>query len=106
MKKIILLILDGFGLRDSESGNAISMSNIPNIKKIMNDYPMSSLDASGEAVGLPKGECGNSEVGHMTIGAGRNIEQPLTLINNKIKDKTFFENDALYGMKSFLLYTC
>ncbi len=102
MKKIILLILDGFGLRDSENGNAISMSNIPNIKKIMSDYPMSSLDASGVAVGLPKGECGNSEVGHMTIGAGRSVEQPLTIINNKIKDKSFFENDALLDLMDYV----
>ncbi len=102
MKKIILLILDGFGLRDTESGNAISMSNIPNIKKIMAEYPVTSLEASGEAVGLPKGECGNSEVGHMTIGAGRCTPQPLTIINNKIKDKSFFENDSLLDLMDYV----
>ena len=58
----------------------------------MNDYPNSQLDASGEMVGLPKGQMGNSEVGHTNIGAGRIVYQPLGLINSKIKDKTFFEN--------------
>ncbi len=102
MKKIILLILDGFGLRKSDNGNAISMANIPNIKKIMEDFPMSSLDASGEVVGLPKSESGNCEAGHMTIGAGRTIEQPLTMINEKIKDKSFFENDTLLDLMDFV----
>ena len=102
MKKIILLILDGFGLRDDESGNVINMSNIPNIKKIMSDYPISSLEASGVSVGLPKGVNGNCEVGHMTIGAGRYIKQPLTLINEKIKDKSFFENDELLDLMDYV----
>lgn len=102
MKKIILLILDGFGLRKSDNGNAISMVNIPNIKKIMEDYPMSSLDASGEVIGLPKGESGNCEACHMAIGAGRTIEQPLTMINEKIKDKSFFENDTLLDLMDFV----
>lgn len=95
MKKIILLILDGFGIRQSDNGNAVKMANIPNINKFLSEYPTTLLDASGEEVGLPKGQNGNSEVGHMTIGCGRKIIQPLTLINNKIKDKTFFENDTL-----------
>ena len=102
MKKIVLLILDGFGLRDEDAGNAISMSNIPNIKKIMTDYPVSRLDASGESVGLPAGECGNCEVGHMTLGAGRVITQPLTLINEKIKDRSFFENDELLDLMDYV----
>ena len=98
MKKIILLILDGFGIRQNESGNAIKMSNLPNINKIMETYPVSELTASGEDVGLPNGMAGNSEVGHMTIGAGRTIIQPYTMINNSIKDKSFFENDTLLDM--------
>ena len=102
MKKIILLILDGLGIRKSDNGNVLSMANIPNIKKIMEEYPMSSLDASGEVVGLPKGESGNCEACHMTIGAGRTIEQPLTMINNKIKDKSFFENDSLLDLMDFV----
>lgn len=102
MKKIILLILDGFGLRDEESGNAINMANIPNIKKIMTSFPISRLDASGESVGLPANECGNCEVGHMTIGSGRIIKGPLTLINEKIKDKSFFENDELLDLMDYV----
>ena len=98
MKKVILLILDGFGLRQNENGNAIKMSNLPNINKIMSEYPKSELTTGGEDVGLPKGIVGNSEVGHMTIGAGRTIIQPYTMINNSIKDKSFFENDKLLDM--------
>ena len=98
MKKIILLILDGFGIRQNENGNAIKMSNLPNLNKIMEEFPMSELSTSGEDVGLPKGIVGNSEVGHMTIGAGRTIIQPYTMINNSIKDKSFFENDKLLDM--------
>ena len=102
MKKIILLILDGFGIRDAESGNAISMSNIPNIKSILEEYPKSELNASGEEVGLPSLESGNCEASHMTIGAGRVITQPLAIINNKIKDKSFFENDALLDLMDYV----
>ncbi len=98
MKKIVLLILDGFGIRQNENGNAIKMSNLPNINKIMSEYPMCELTTSGEDVGLPKGTIGNCEVGHMTIGAGRTIIQPYTMINNSIKDKSFFENDKLLDM--------
>ena len=60
MKKVILLILDGFGIRDSENGNAIKMSNLPNLNRIMEEYPMCELSTSGEDVGLPKGTIGNS----------------------------------------------
>lgn len=95
MKKVILLILDGFGIRESDNGNAIKMSNLPNLSKILNEYSVSELSTSEEVVGLPKGVAGNSEVGHMTIGCGRTIKSPLTLINEKIKDKSFFENDNL-----------
>lgn len=102
MKKIILLILDGFGIRQSDSGNAISMSNIPNIKSILDEYPKSELIASGEEVGLPSGEAGNCEACHMTIGSGRIITQPLTIINNKIKDKSFFENDELLDLMDYV----
>ena len=102
MKKIILLILDGFGIREGENGNAIKMANLPNLAKIMSDYPVCELEASGEVVGLPKGQSGNSEACHMTIGCGRTVEQPLTLINNKIKDKSFFENDVLLDLIDFV----
>ena len=98
MKKIILLILDGFGIRQNENGNAIKMSNLPNLSRIFKDYSVSELSTSGEDVGLPKNIAGNSEVGHMTIGSGRTITQPLTIINNSIKDKSFFSNDTLLDM--------
>ncbi len=98
MKKIILLILDGFGLRDEERGNAVKLANTPNFDKIKNEYQMSRLEASGECVGLPKGQMGNSEVGHMTIGNGRTTIQPLALINEKIKSKNFFENETLVDL--------
>ena len=102
MKKIILLILDGFGIRDSATGNAVKMANLPNLNNIMNAYPVAELDASGEAVGLPENVPGNSEVGHETIGAGRIMLQPLTLIDNKIRDKSFFENDVLLDLMDFV----
>lgn len=98
MKKIILLILDGFGIRENENGNAIKMSSMPNLTSILEKYPSSELVTGGEEVGLPKGMIGNSEVGHMTIGCGRTIMQPYTMINNSIKDKTFFENDVLLDL--------
>ncbi len=95
MKKIILLILDGFGIYKDYEGNAVSRAKTPVMDRIMNDYPCTELDASGEAVGLPKGQMGNSEVGHMTIGSGRVTKQSLSLINDKIKSKEFFDNDTL-----------
>jgi len=95
MKKIILLIMDGFGLRQNDNGNAIKMSNLPNINKILETYPMSELKASSEEVGLPKGINGNCEVGHLTIGSARIVKSPLKIINEAIKNKSFFENDVL-----------
>ncbi len=102
MKKIILLILDGFGVRDDDNGNAIKMANLPNLSSIMSAYPVSELEASGEAVGLPKDIPGNSEVGHTTIGCGRATLQPLKLIDDKIKDKSFFENDVLLDLMDYV----
>lgn len=98
MKKVLLLILDGFGINDKERGNAIKLASTPNLDKLMSEYPVSELIASGEEVGLPKGQMGNSEVGHMTIGSGRTILQPLTLINEKIKSKDFFKNETLLNV--------
>ena len=95
MKKIILLILDGFGIRENENGNVIKMSSLPNLTKIFNDYSVSELESSAEYVGLPNNTAGNCEVGHMTIGCGRVVKQPYTLINDSIKNKSFFENDTL-----------
>ena len=97
MKKIILLILDGFGLRQNETGNAIKMSNLPNIKRIFETYPVSELSAVGEDVGLPKDTVGNCEIGHMILGSGRIVKSPLSIINDS-KDKSFFDNDILLDL--------
>ena len=94
MKSIILAILDGWGIRQSKQGNAIAQANIPNIKQIEKNYPSCSLQASGIAVGLPWNEAGNSEVGHLTIGAGRVIYQYLPRISLEIKNGQFFKNPA------------
>ena len=93
MKPILLCILDGVGIRNEEKGNAFLKANKPNFDYLWNNYPHSLLEASGELVGLPEGQMGNSEVGHMNIGAGRIVYQPLQLINEKIKKKEFFENE-------------
>ena len=95
MKKVLLCILDGVGLSDEIVGNALYNANTPVLDKLFIDYPNSKLDASGELVGLPIGQMGNSEVGHMNIGAGRIVYQPLGLINSKIKDGSFYENKNL-----------
>ena len=92
MKPIVLCIMDGVGIRKSMHGNAYKMANKPNLDYLYNNYPHSLLEASGELVGLPSGQMGNSEVGHMNIGAGRIVYQPLQLINEKIKNKEFFKN--------------
>jgi hypothetical protein len=87
--------MDGYGIREEEHGNAIKASNTPNIDHLMKQYPHILLDASGEQVGLPHGQMGNSEVGHMNIGAGRIVYQSLTLINKEIKEGTFYTNEKL-----------
>jgi len=92
MKPLVLCILDGVGIRNEEKGNAFKQANKPNFDFLWNNYPHSLLHASGPLVGLPEGQMGTSEVGHMNIGAGRIVYQPLQLINEKIKDKSFFEN--------------
>lgn len=95
MKPILLCILDGVGLREEEHGNAFRKANTPNFDYLWEKYPHTTLEASGEKVGLPKGQMGNSEVGHLNIGAGRIVYQPLQFITEKIKDETFFTNKEL-----------
>jgi 2,3-bisphosphoglycerate-independent phosphoglycerate mutase len=90
-----LIILDGFGFRTNTEGNAIALADTPNLDQWLKEYPHALLKASGSAVGLPDGVMGNSEVGHSTIGCGRIIEQPLTRINNAIKNGSFFTNSLL-----------
>lgn len=89
-----LIILDGFAINENKEGNAIYASGIPYIKKLMNEYPFTTLGASGMDVGLPKGQMGNSEVGHLNIGAGRIVYQELTRITKSIEDGDFFTNPA------------
>lgn len=95
MKKVILCILDGFGISNETNGNAIKQAKTVNIDNIINKYPDSLLDASGTNVGLPDGQMGNSEVGHINIGSGRVIYQSLELINKSILDNELQNNDNL-----------
>ena len=90
----MLMILDGFGLNPSEKGNAIAAANKPHLDEIFAKYPKTSLKACGLDVGLPDGQMGNSEVGHLNIGAGRIVYQDLTMITKAIEDGSFFENKA------------
>ena len=92
---VALIILDGFGLRDESLGNAVAQANKPNYDRYWNSYPHTTLTASGEAVGLPDGQMGNSEVGHLNIGAGRIVYQNLTRINKSIREADFSKNEAL-----------
>lgn len=94
-KPTVLMILDGYGLNDKIEGNAIAQANTPVIDKLMKECPFVEGAASGLAVGLPEGQMGNSEVGHLNIGAGRTVYQDLTKITKSIQDGDFFENKAL-----------
>lgn len=90
---LVLCILDGVGIKESEYGNAFLKANPENFMKLYETYPHSLLEASGTLVGLPVGQMGNSEVGHMNIGAGRIVYQPLEFINKAISDETFDKNE-------------
>ena len=94
-KPIVLTILDGYGLREETHGNAVKLADNRIFNLLWDKYPHTQLEASGQQVGLPKGQMGNSEVGHMNIGAGRIVYQPLELINKSIEDKDFFTNREL-----------
>ena len=94
-KPAVLMILDGFGLNENGEHNAVAEAKKPNIDKLMAEYPWVKGNASGLAVGLPEGQMGNSEVGHLNMGAGRIVYQELTRITKEIQDGTFFENPAL-----------
>ncbi len=95
MPKVLLLILDGWGYRTEIRGNALKLAKTPILDNIWKKYPHTLLKASGPAVGLPSGFMGNSQVGHLTIGAGRIIDSDLVRVNNAINDKSFFQNKAL-----------
>ncbi|RQD70276.1 MAG: 2,3-bisphosphoglycerate-independent phosphoglycerate mutase [Tindallia sp. MSAO_Bac2] len=94
-KPVVLMILDGLGIRSEETGNAVAKAHMPVLKKMMSEYPNTQLQASGSAVGLPEGQMGNSEVGHLNIGAGRVVYQELTRISKSVEDGSFFNNDIL-----------
>ena len=95
MNPTLLLILDGWGIGKADAANAIHIANPSYFNYLLQTYPHSYLDTSGEAVGLPAGQMGNSEVGHLNIGAGRVVYQELEKINEAIKTKAFFQNPAL-----------
>lgn len=92
---VLLMILDGWGLAPASAGNAAAVANTPNLDKYFAEYPHTTLQASGKFVGLPEGQIGNSEVGHLNIGAGRIIYQNLTRITKAIEDGNFFTNPVL-----------
>src|SRR5512140_877670 len=92
---VLLLILDGFGYREDADFNAVAHARKPNWDRLWNAYPHTLIDASELRVGLPKGQMGNSEVGHLNIGAGRVVYQDLTKVDLPINTGTFFNNPAL-----------
>ena len=94
-KPTVLMILDGYGLNDKVQANAVTEAKTPVMDKLMSEYPFVKGYASGLAVGLPDGQMGNSEVGHLNMGAGRIIYQELTRITKEIQDGDFFKNEAL-----------
>ena len=92
---VALIVLDGWGCAPPGPGNAVAQADTPVFDRLWRDFPHSTLDASGEAAGLPVGQMGNSEVGHLTIGAGRRLYQDLMRVNRAIEDGSFFQNPAL-----------
>jgi 2,3-bisphosphoglycerate-independent phosphoglycerate mutase len=94
-KKVLLIVLDGWGINIAKEGNAISAAKTPIYDSLMADYPHTQLQASGESVGLPDGQMGNSEVGHLNLGAGRIVYQDSTRISKAIRDGDFFQNPVL-----------
>jgi len=96
-KPLVLMILDGFGIAPPSRGNAISQASMPRFNDLVQQYTTYALAAAGEAVGLPWGEPGNSEVGHLNLGAGKIVYQEVLRINKSIEEKTFFDNEVLLG---------
>src|SRR5574344_970066 len=96
MKRLVMLtILDGFGLSDNKDSNAIYAAKKPNLDYLFKEYPNNTLNASGEAVGLPEGQMGNSEVGHLNLGAGRIVYQSLTRVNIAVRENTLIKNEVI-----------
>ena len=94
-RPFVLVIMDGWGINPRQEGNAIALARTPNIDKLAKEWPHTAIRTSGEAVGLPDGQMGNSEVGHQNIGAGKRVLQDYTRVNESIKDGSFFQNPAL-----------
>src|SRR5512143_1506430 len=95
VKRVLLIVLDGWGVNMNKEGNAIAAAKAPVYERLIADYPHAELEASGEAVGLPDGQMGNSEVGHLNLGAGRIVYQDSTRISKAIREKDFFKNPVL-----------
>ncbi len=95
VRRAILIILDGYGVNSDGDNNAVTQANTPRLDKFFSSYPYTTLEASGPAVGLPEGQMGNSEVGHITMGCGNIIHQDLVLINDAIHNGSFFKNPVL-----------
>ncbi len=97
MKPVVLVILDGFGCAPPGPGNAVDLASTPVFDRLWAEYPHTTIEASGEAAGLPPGQMGNSEVGHLTIGSGRRLYQDLMRVNRSVADGSLFENPVLRG---------
>jgi len=95
VRRVGLIVLDGWGLRESRDGNAVALARTPVFGDLWEKYPRTTLDASGRAVGLSEGQMGNSEVGHLNLGAGRVVKQDILRIDESIEDGSFFEIEAL-----------
>ena len=93
--RALLIILDGVGIGPNNDNSGWSLANTPNIDLLLKDYPSTSIEASGKSVGLPDGQMGNSEVGHMIIGSGTIFKQDLVVINEAIENGSFYSNEAL-----------
>jgi 2,3-bisphosphoglycerate-independent phosphoglycerate mutase len=94
-KPVLLVVLDGWGIRQEREANAIAIAGTPNMDALAREFPSTALETSGLSVGLPEGQMGNSEVGHTNLGAGRIVYQDLVRINRAVEDGSFFSNDAL-----------
>jgi 2,3-bisphosphoglycerate-independent phosphoglycerate mutase len=94
-RPFVLIVMDGWGINPRKEGNAIALSRTPNLDKLAKNWPHTSVRTSGDAVGLPEGQMGNSEVGHQNIGAGKRVLQDYSRVNESIKDGSFFQNPAL-----------
>ncbi|HQE71934.1 MAG TPA: 2,3-bisphosphoglycerate-independent phosphoglycerate mutase, partial [Methanothrix soehngenii] len=95
MRPIAIIIMDGFGISPTQEGNAIAHARKPNLERLWKEYPTTTLKASGLAVGLPRGQMGNSEVGHLNLGGGRIVYQDLTRISLAVENGTFASNPVL-----------